>query len=122
MKKIVLTFALVLSCAALFAQKLNKSEVKQLRAFLQQTSATGETNYQLLEISPKEKPTEWKGVTWKDGRVAAISWADKKLNGALSLSGFTVLTHLDCARNQLTSFSFSNCPSLAHVYLSLIHI
>ena len=44
MKKIALLLAVAISSASLFAQNVNKTELKQLKAFLAQPAAEASTN------------------------------------------------------------------------------
>ena len=103
MKRLLLTTALVLGSAVLFAQNYDKGEVKRLMNFLQQPSAKGDTNAARLEIPSINSPSTWKGVTWENGHVATIKWDNKDLAGMLDVSGFSGLTSIDCSRNQLTA-------------------
>ncbi|MDE6308899.1 MAG: hypothetical protein K2L81_01755, partial [Muribaculaceae bacterium] len=101
-----------------FAQKVDKKEVKQLQAFLAQTSEKGGTNAQALNISDLNSPATWEGVTVADGHVTAIEWKDKKLGGDLALTGFTALTKVDVSRNALKSLNVSGDAALVDLNAS----
>lgn len=64
-----------------FAQKIDKNEMKQLKAFLSQPAVTDATNAQALKITDLNSPATWEGVTIANGHVTAIKWKDKKLAG-----------------------------------------
>lgn len=136
MKKAVLLIALMIGCTGVFAQKIDKNELKQLQAFLSQPGERDATNAQALNISDTKSPATWEGVTVENGHVTKIEWKDKHLAGALDLSGFDALqevnisrnnltglvvnanpalTALDASRNKLTSFSSDNCPALTEL-------
>ena len=106
MKKALLIIAVVLGSMTAFAQNLDKNEAKQLKAFL-----TEGTNASALKANPKSLGSI-EGVTVSNGHVTAIQWKDKKLTGALDLSGFKALTKVDVSRNHLTSLDVSDCPAL----------
>ena len=93
MKKAILMITLMLGCMTVFAQKIDKNELKQLKAFLSMPAEKDGTNAQALKITDLNAPSTWEGVTIENGRVKSIEWKDKHLAGDLSLTGFT-LTHI----------------------------
>ena len=134
MKKIALLLAAAISSVSLFAQSVDKGELKQLKAFLAQPAAEASTNAEALKISNQNSPATWEGITVENGHITAINWKDKKLAGTLDLSGFDalqkvdvsrnrltgftadgdgVLTELNVSRNRLTEFSIENCPQIS---------
>ncbi|MDE5658646.1 MAG: hypothetical protein K2I25_06370, partial [Muribaculaceae bacterium] len=136
MKKAVLLIALMIGCTGAFAQKIDKSELKQLQAFLSQPGERDATNAQALKINDTKAPATWEGVTVENGHVTKIEWKDKHLAGTLDLSGFDalqevnvsrnsltaltvnedpVLTKLDASRNKLTEFSSASCPAMTEL-------
>ena len=115
MKKALLIIALMLgSVAASSAQNLDKNEAKQLKAFLSEPSRDG-TNASALKVSNIGSFGSIEGVTVENGHVTAIEWKDKKLSGALDLSGFKALNKVDVSRNDLTSLSVEECAQLTEL-------
>ena len=118
MKRIALFLAVALASVGVFAQNLNKNELRQLQAFLNQPAKEAATNAQALKITDLKAPSTWEGVTVANGRVTAIKWNDKKLAGTLDLSGFTALQSVDVSRNALTSLTVANDGALTELNAS----
>lgn len=118
MKKAVLLITLALSSAMVFAQKVDKNELKQLKTFLSQPAEKDATNAQALKITDLNAPSTWEGVTVENGRITEIKWKDKKLAGDLNLSGFTALRTVDVSRNKLASLSVDGDVSLTELNAS----
>lgn len=112
MKKAALLITLALGCVGVFAQKPNKSELKQLQSFLAQPAEKDGTNADVLKISDLKDPSTWEGVTMENGRITSINWKDKHLAGNLDLSGFTALQKVDVSRNRLNSVSVNGATAL----------
>ena len=104
MKKALLIIAVVLGSMTAFAQNLDKNEAKQLKAFLNEGNNATE-----LKVANPNAIASVEGVTVENGHVTAISWKDKKLSGALNLTGFKALNKVDVSRNNLTSINVSGC-------------
>lgn len=138
MKKVALFMALAFTAASALAQ-VNRNEVRQLQAFLNQPAQEATTNAAALGITNLNDPTTWEGVTVVGKHVTEINWKDKKLAGRLDLSNFDSLTKLDVSRNRLTeltvagddvltdlnasrnritSVDFSGCPQLYKVAIN----
>ena len=121
MKRTMLT-TVVLIVALTVCAAPNRNEVKRLKNFLQTATTHGKPNYQLLNI-PLDEPAMWSGVKWSDdGHVTAIEWRDKKLGGALDVSGFTALQSIDVAHNELTMLNVTGCVSLLSLDVSHNHL
>ena len=119
MKKALIMIAIMLGAStAAFAQNINKSEAKQLKAFLAQTAENGESNAQALKIYDLNQLASVEGVTVVNGHVTAIEWKDKKLAGSLDLSGFQALEKVDVSRNKISAINVSNTPSLSQLNVS----
>ena len=118
MKKIALFLALALSSMAVFAQNLNRSELKQLQNFLAQPAEKHATNAEALKITDVKTPAGWEGVTITDGRVTAIDWKGKGLAGTLDLSGFKSLAKVDVSRNRLTGIKLAGDAALSELNAS----
>ena len=85
MKKIALLLAAAISSVSLFAQSVDKGELKQLKAFLAQPAAEASTNAEALKISNQNSPATWEGITVENGHITAINWKDKKLACRIAL-------------------------------------
>ena len=96
-----------------FAQNLDKNEAKQLKAFLNEGNNATE-----LKVANPNAIASVEGVTVENGHVTAISWKDKKLSGALNLTGFKALNKVDVSRNNLTSINVSGCAALTELNAS----
>ena len=118
MKKFAFLFTLLLGSMMVFAQKPNKAELKQLQAFMAQTSEKGVTNAQALNISDLSNPSTWEGVKMDNGRVTSIDWKGKKLAGQLNLAGFNFLQKVDVSRNAITSLSVAGDAALTELNAS----
>ncbi|MDE6135956.1 MAG: hypothetical protein K2F97_00590, partial [Muribaculaceae bacterium] len=118
MKKIALLLAVAISSVSLFAQSVNKGELKQLKAFLAQPAAEAATNAAALKITDQNNPSTWEGVTVAGGHITAIEWKDKKLAGVLDLSGFSALQKVDVSRNKLTGFTAKGDGALTELNVS----
>lgn len=119
MKRIALFLAVALATTTgVLAQNINKNELKQLQAFLNEPAKEAATNAQALNITDLKNPATWEGVTVANGRVTAIKWNDKKLAGALNLSGFTALQSVDVSRNALTSLTVEKDGALTELNAS----
>ena len=118
MKKIALLLAIALGSATMFAQNVNKNELKQLKAFLNQPAAEAATNAEALKITNANDPSSWEGVTVENGHVTAIDWKDKKIAGSLDLNGFSALTKVDVSRNKLTAVNANGNAALADLNVS----
>ena len=105
MKKVALMIAVTLGSLTVFAQNVNKNELKQLQAFLAAPAEQGMTNAQVLKVSNVNDPSTWEGVTVANGHVTKIEWKNKKIAGTLNLKGFSALTDVDVSRNSLNSVS-----------------
>lgn len=116
MKKIILLFTLVLSCATVFAQNPNKNEVKLIQSFLSQKQQKVE-HAEPWNVNPNA-PATWTGVTWTGGRITAIEWKDKDLAGNLNLSGLQNLQTVDVSRNKLASINANGCANLTELNAS----
>ena len=110
MKKALLIFAVMLGSMTAFAQNLDKNEAKQLKAFLNEGNNATE-----LKVSNPNSVASIEGVTVEAGHVTAIEWKDKKLSGALNLTGFKALNKIDVSRNNLTSLNVSGCAALTEL-------
>ena len=108
----------MLGCMTVFAQKVDKKEMKQLQAFLSQPAEKDGTNAQALKIVDMNAPSTWEGVTVANGHVTAIEWKDKKLGGSLDLSNFSALATVDVSRNKLTSLNVSGDVALTELNAS----
>ena len=115
MKKALLMITLMLGCMTVFAQKIDKKEANQLKAFLTQTDEKGVTHAQALKVTNVNNIASIEGVTVAGGHVTAIEWKDKKLAGNLDLSNFSALTKVDVSRNALTSISVAGATSLTEL-------
>ncbi|MDE6081062.1 MAG: hypothetical protein K2F70_02170, partial [Muribaculaceae bacterium] len=115
MKKAVLVIAIMLGSLVAFAQKVDKKEVAQLKAFLSQPAQENGTNAQALRIADLNSPATWEGVKIADGHVTEIDWKDKKLAGSLDLSNFVALTKVDVQRNKITSLNLAGDKALAEL-------
>ena len=69
MKKIALLLAVAISSASLFAQNVNKTELKQLKAFLAQPAAEASTNAEALKVTNQNDPASWEGITVENGNA-----------------------------------------------------
>ncbi|MDE6540628.1 MAG: hypothetical protein K2L74_01305, partial [Muribaculaceae bacterium] len=118
MKKIALLLAVAISSVSLFAQNVNKNELKQLKAFLAQPAVEAATNADALKVTDKNNPATWEGVTVENGHITAIDWKDKKLSGVLDLSGFKALAKVDVSRNRLTGFTAKGDGALTELNAS----
>ena len=118
MKKIALLLAAAISSVSLFAQSVDKGELKQLKAFLAQPAAEASTNAEALKISNQNSPATWEGITVENGHITAINWKDKKLAGTLDLSGFDALQKVDVSRNRLTGFTADGDGALTELNVS----
>ena len=112
-------FALLITAALLgisstMAQSLNKSEAKNLGAFLQQTSPEGKSNAAALGIVGNNI-TAAHGVKIENGRIVEIDWGGKKLAGTLNLSGFPALTKINVSHNKISALTIANNPALVEV-------
>ena len=85
MKKAVFMIALALGSVTAFAQKIDKNEMKQLKAFLEQPAEKDGTNAQALKIVDMNSPATWEGVTVVAGHLTSMDWKDKKRSGDLNL-------------------------------------
>ena len=110
--------AIVLGCTAAFAQKIDKNEAKQLKAFLSQNAEQGGTNANALKVTDLNNFASIEGVTVANGHVTAIEWKDKHLAGNLDLSGFKALTKVDVSRNKIATVNFSGDAALSVVNAS----
>lgn len=108
----------MLGCVTVFAQKIDKNELRQLQAFMAEPAEKDATNAQALKITDLKSPATWEGVTVENGHVTAIDWKDKHLAGSLDLSGFKALTKVDVSRNKLASLSVENDAALADLNAS----
>ena len=72
MKKIALLLAVALSSVTVFAQSINKNELKQLQNFLSQPAVHHATNAEALKITNVNDPSTWEGVTVANGRVTRV--------------------------------------------------
>ena len=113
MKKALLMFALVLGCTTAFAQKVDKNEARQIKAFLSQTAEKDGTNANVLKVTDANNIASIEGITVENGHVTAIEWKDKHLAGDLDLSGFEALKKVDVSRNKLSSISVANATALS---------
>ena len=114
-KQLLLLSVCLLSVASVFAQKINKSELRALQAFLNQPAVVASTNAQALKISDLNNPGSWEGIKIEKGQIAEINWAGKNLAGELDLSGFTNLQKVNVSRNRLSSVKVDNTPSLNYL-------
>ena len=118
MKRVALLLAVALASVAVFAQKINKSELKQLQVFLSEPAEKDATNAQALKITDTGNPATWEGVTVEGGHITAIEWKDKHLAGTLNLSGFTALTKVDVSRNKITALTVKGSTALTELNAS----
>lgn len=118
MKKAVLLITLALSSVMVFAQRIDKNELKQLKNFLSQPAEKDATNAQALKITDLNAPATWEGVTIEGGHVTEIKWKDKKIAGVLDLSGFDNLRSVDVSRNKITSLSVAGDQMLTQLNAS----
>lgn len=107
MKKAILMITLMLSCMTVFAQKVDKNEAKQIKAFLSQNAEKEGTNAQALKVTDINAVGSIEGITVVDGHITAIDWKDKHLAGDLNLSGFTALTKVNVSRNAIKTLNVS---------------
>lgn len=96
MKKALLMITLMLGCMTVFAQKIDKNEAKQIKAFLAQPAEKDGTNANVLKVTDVNNIAAIEGIQVENGHVTAIEWKDKKLAGSLDLSGFDALKKLMC--------------------------
>ena len=108
----------MLGCMTVFAQKIDKNEVKQLKAFLSQTAEKDGTNANALKVTNINDIASIEGVKVENGHVTAIEWKDKHLAGDLDLSGFEALTKVDVSRNKLNSISVAGDVALTEINAS----
>ncbi|MDE6242608.1 MAG: hypothetical protein K2M14_01205, partial [Muribaculaceae bacterium] len=118
MKRIALFLAAALATVGVFAQNLNKNELKQLQAFLNEPAKEAATNAEALKITDLKAPATWEGITIANGHVTDIKWNDKKLGGALNLAGFSALQTVDVSRNAITSLTVANDAALTELNAS----
>ena len=118
MKRVLLILAVVFGCTAVFAQKLDKNEARQLKAFLAAPAAEATTNAAALGVADVNAFASLEGVTVENGHVTVLNLKEKKLGGTLDLSGFTALTSVDVSRNSLTTLNVSGCNALKEVNAS----
>ena len=95
MKKILLMITLMLGCMTVFAQKIDKNEAKQIKAFLSQPAEKDATNAAALKVTDMNNVAAIEGIKVENGNITSIEWKDKKLAGNLNLSGFSALTKVD---------------------------
>ena len=95
----------MLGCMTVFAQKIDKNEAKQIKAFLSQPAEKDATNAAALKVTDMNNVAAIEGIKVENGHITSIEWKDKKLAGNLNLSGFSALTKVDVSRNKLTGFS-----------------
>ncbi len=89
MKKAVLLITLALSSVMVFAQRIDKNELKQLKNFLSQPAEKDATNAQALKITDLNAPATWEGVTIEGATSPKSSGKTKRLPAFLT---FPVLT------------------------------
>lgn len=118
MKRALFLIAIVLGCTTAFAQKIDKNEAKQIKAFLSQNAEKDGTNAQALKVTDLNAIASIEGITVANGHITAIEWKDKHLAGDLDLSGFTALTKVDVSRNHLSTIDFSGNTALSEVNAS----
>ena len=111
MKKVLFIMAVILGGMTAMAQNLDKNEAKQLQAF-------AKVNATALSATDMKAIGSIEGVKVVGGHVTEIDWKDKKLSGALDLSGFKALTKVDVSRNDLTSLNVSGCANLTELNAS----
>ena len=118
MKKVFLMITLMLGCMTVFAQKIDKNEAKQLKAFLSQPAEKDATNAAALKVTDLNNIAGIEGVKVENGHVTSIEWGDKHLAGTLDVSGFTALKKLDVSRNKLTGLDASGSTALSELNAS----
>lgn len=118
MKKVALLIAVTLGSFTVFAQNINKNELKQLQAFLAAPAEHATTNAEALKVTNLKDPSTWEGVTVENGHVTKIDWKNKKLAGDLKLDGFTALTSVDVSRNAITSVAVTKAPAVTEINAS----
>ena len=90
----------------------NADEIQKLKNFAQQGSNLTELGWNLNDYAT------WSGVSWTTStpnRVQHIDFSYENLSGALNLSSFTALEHVDIAGNLITQLDLSGCNSLVHL-------
>ena len=107
MKRIILWLVVILCVPTIYAQTLDKNELKQLKSFLVQTNERGESNAKRLKISDINNPMSWHGLMVENGHVVSIDWHGKLLSGDLSLNKFTKLKSVDVSHNHIKSLSLN---------------
>ena len=122
MKRYLLLSIVAFVVTILNAQQLSKTEVKQLKIFLQLPSHTNKTNAQVIGIKDLNNPISWNGVEWSNGHVKSIMWRGYSLSGNLDLSNMKALQSVDVSRNKLTNVNFYGCENLKTLNVSNNHI
>ena len=115
MKRQLLFLGALLMCLSVMAQKLQKNELKQLQAFLNQPAMVESTNAAALKVGNMADPSTWEGVKIENGHVVEINWSGKKLAGNLNLTGFSALTHVNVSNNRISSLTVDNNPALVYL-------
>lgn len=111
----------------------DETELSTLRAFLNQTGDTSsysysyntrgtngyklDSSYNAYDTSTWGDGTKSHFMTNGKGKLSQIQWSNKKLAGALNLSGFSKLVLLSSHGNEYTSADLSDNPSLKQVYI-----
>lgn len=80
----------MLGCMTVFAQKIDKNEAKQIRAFLAQPAEKDATNAAALKVSNVNDIAGIEGITVVGGHVTAIEWKDKNLPVILTFQASTL--------------------------------
>ena len=122
MKRYLLLTLVVITTIMVNAQQLSKTEVKQLKTFLQLPSHSNKSNAQLIGIKDLNAPASWNGVEWSNGHVKSIMWRGYSLSGSLDLSEMKALQSVDLSRNKLSSVNLSGCEKLKTFNVSNNHI
>ena len=111
---------LIAGMANLYAQAndpFHENEIEKLLYFLNQESEErGVKNFQQLGLSSINDVNWWAvpGMTWniQSGYLERLDWSNRKLSGDLDLSGFIMLTNLNCSFNDIRSVNIKNSSLL----------
>lgn len=135
MKKFFFIFLLfLLTCHYAQAYSYDTGEKDSLRKFLRQSSALdGKLNLHRLGLSTADTlnwnvSEDWMkkivGVSFyqdpktKINYLSTVSWNYFNLKGTINWSNFLHLSKVDVYRNQLTSITFTQCPTLNYINCS----